>query len=592
MGLEKKILELEGSFKSIIKATNELQSEFKLTSTSVKSIETLASNLEAMSKQVKSVKLAKTGPAKPVGDQVIDELVGAIEKAKEIQGKITFEVEKVKTNLNNFLKSMEGKSIKVRVSILKDTFTKSLKNVQASIKSVVEKPYKIIIETYNNTKKGVKAARDTMRRLRKEAKNQPLEAKVKIYGNAALKSYRKFRDSLSDKSILVAVETKMENAMKGFNKLKKGFKNLIPGGSIASMLSEGGGKAVEYLTEKLKKGFSKAWKNRESAKQMTENMTRAKAALAKVDGTIQNVVTGIFSKLLNSGGGKGSNVLTQVVDVFENLASWFAENEETIINSVSNLITGLFSGFGSLMTFLQPVFGFIGNLFGMFMQWVQKAGETLTTMMPAIKETLAAVLDWVAPKLAFISEVLGFLFEKWLEYWPVILGVWEEVWNIIKPGFIFLGEVIDGVFAALEGVFNFVQDNWHILEETISTVGDIINGTFEALVGTLENVSNFLGGILSDVMSMVGLGGDDSSGNKHAAGIGYVPYDNYPAILHKGERVMTASDNDQLRRGGSGVVINIPKLADSINASSAVDVDVFLGKLEDKLVNMSVNMGG
>jgi tape measure domain-containing protein len=44
------------------------------------------------------------------------------------------------------------------------------------------------------------------------------------------------------------------------------------------------------------------------------------------------------------------------------------------------------------------------------------------------------------------------------------------------------------------------------------------------------------------------------SGNGHAAGLSYVPYDNYPALLHQGERVLTASEN---RNHGSGMQVNI-----------------------------------
>lgn len=44
-------------------------------------------------------------------------------------------------------------------------------------------------------------------------------------------------------------------------------------------------------------------------------------------------------------------------------------------------------------------------------------------------------------------------------------------------------------------------------------------------------------------------------GNSHASGLDYVPYDGYPAILHKGERVQTAVEaaSDRSGRGGSSV---------------------------------------
>lgn len=42
--------------------------------------------------------------------------------------------------------------------------------------------------------------------------------------------------------------------------------------------------------------------------------------------------------------------------------------------------------------------------------------------------------------------------------------------------------------------------------------------------------------------------------NGHATGLSYVPYNNYPAMLHEGERVLTASEN---RNYGTGTPVNI-----------------------------------
>ena len=44
------------------------------------------------------------------------------------------------------------------------------------------------------------------------------------------------------------------------------------------------------------------------------------------------------------------------------------------------------------------------------------------------------------------------------------------------------------------------------------------------------------------------------SGGSYAVGIDYVPYDNFPALLHQGERVQTA---EEARSDGSGTSIQI-----------------------------------
>ena len=50
-------------------------------------------------------------------------------------------------------------------------------------------------------------------------------------------------------------------------------------------------------------------------------------------------------------------------------------------------------------------------------------------------------------------------------------------------------------------------------------------------------------------------GNNGEKGTKHAVGKDYVPYDNYPALLHKGEKVLTQSEADEL---GNLKGINIP----------------------------------
>lgn len=70
------------------------------------------------------------------------------------------------------------------------------------------------------------------------------------------------------------------------------------------------------------------------------------------------------------------------------------------------------------------------------------------------------------------------------------------------------------------------------------------------------------GGLSSLASSLFGLPG-------HANGLSYVPYDNYVARLHKGERVLTAAEN---KAGGAGQTINITMAPVIGNIASKDDV--------------------
>lgn len=80
------------------------------------------------------------------------------------------------------------------------------------------------------------------------------------------------------------------------------------------------------------------------------------------------------------------------------------------------------------------------------------------------------------------------------------------------------------------------------------------------------------------------LGGADAAGN--AYGLSYVPYDNYPARLHEGERVLTAAEARAYNTGGGGAVVQ--KLADTIVVREDADIDRIASELARKLREMQM----
>lgn len=76
-----------------------------------------------------------------------------------------------------------------------------------------------------------------------------------------------------------------------------------------------------------------------------------------------------------------------------------------------------------------------------------------------------------------------------------------------------------------------------------------------------------------------------TSANSHAYGLKRVPYDNYPALLHEGERVLTASEARSQSRSSS---VQVAKLADQIVVREDADIDriasALVAKLQDAML--------
>lgn len=79
------------------------------------------------------------------------------------------------------------------------------------------------------------------------------------------------------------------------------------------------------------------------------------------------------------------------------------------------------------------------------------------------------------------------------------------------------------------------------------------------------------------------LSGNESS---DAYGLSYVPYDDYPARLHEGERVLTAAEARAYNTRGGGAVVQ--KLADTIVVREDADIDRIASELARKLREMQM----
>lgn len=73
-------------------------------------------------------------------------------------------------------------------------------------------------------------------------------------------------------------------------------------------------------------------------------------------------------------------------------------------------------------------------------------------------------------------------------------------------------------------------------------------------------------------------------GGKFAYGLDYVPYDNFPTMLHEGEGILTASENRSRRNNTqSGVTVNINNMV----VREEADIDKIARELARQIVRAS-----
>ncbi len=153
------------------------------------------------------------------------------------------------------------------------------------------------------------------------------------------------------------------------------------------------------------------------------------------------------------------------------------------------------------------------------------------------------------------------------------------------------GTGLDLIFALLDGILSAVPDLiaelpiivLDMVAELVSHAGDflgvgprfiekLIEGIFLQEGSFISRIGEWISGIISRLVSTAISGASKPGGSnrggvgRHATGLDYVPYDEYRAILHKGERVLTAAENRRYSEGGSGssrtvnVTINAPHI--------------------------------
>ena len=136
-------------------------------------------------------------------------------------------------------------------------------------------------------------------------------------------------------------------------------------------------------------------------------------------------------------------------------------------------------------------------------------------------------------------------------------AIWEGIKTVISAAV----EVIQGVIVAFTQVLQGDWESaWATVVDTVTNIGSdlydagvkILEKLWEGLKDAWKNIKEWWDGLkFGDKEANVNVN-KNGDGNSHATGLNYVPFDGYPAILHRGEAVLTSAEARMWRNGGYG----------------------------------------
>lgn len=207
-------------------------------------------------------------------------------------------------------------------------------------------------------------------------------------------------------------------------------------------------------------------------------------------------------------------LIPTIVDVVLQIVMTLVENVNLLVDAAVNLISALAEGLIAALPILIAqaptiIAKLVQELIAAAPQLLLSAVEIVVQIVSGIADNLFALGKSAGEIITTIVEGIG-------EMWGSLVGVGSQV----------VAKIREGISNAWQGLKNWFKGLW------------------DGLFGGLN----------------VNVGVSGGGGKSAASGLDYVPRNNFPAMLHEGEAVLTASEAKAWRKGnggaGNGVVIN------------------------------------
>lgn len=269
---------------------------------------------------------------------------------------------------------------------------------------------------------------------------------------------------------------------------------------------------------------------------------------------ILNIVIPIVTKI--------GEIITKIWEIitvlFGVLCQWIYENV------ISPIITTVQEFVGAVTQFVQDIWNKIVDIFSAVGNWF---GDRFREAKEAIILVFSIIGEWFSQKFTQVKEAVMQAFMPIVQWFS---NRWNDIKNIFSAVSSFFSSVFQSAWNGIKNIFSnvgsFFQNIWNTIKNMFTNIGTAIgNGIGNAFKSVVNSIISFAENMINGFIRSINWAIDvinnipgvnisklnELNIPKLKVGMANVPYDDYLALLHKGERVLTADENREYSNGGN-----------------------------------------
>lgn len=265
-----------------------------------------------------------------------------------------------------------------------------------------------------------------------------------------------------------------------------------------------------------------------------------------------------------------TQIVQAVLPVFVELLNMILPPLMQIIEAVLPILMQLIQ---ALLPILQPLIELLQPIINLFMTLLQPLIELINMILPPLITLFSNIIQLILPelqsRLSIVANILGGAFSSALSSIKTHV---ELVKNTFQNIIDFIRNIFTGNWSAAW------QNIKNIFSNIVSGLGNIFKAPLNFIIGGINGFIRGLNNLkIPDwVPGVGGLSLNIPTIPKLKVGMDYVPEDDFPALLHKGEAVLTKEENMEYRQAKSRITEN--------NNSMGSNTEYLIEKLIDILL--------